>query len=203
MRELTLKVTAYSFDELDKKVQKKVVDKFKRNMPHAVMEEAIRKRIEKYIRARLKEYDINILIDDLFEVLIEVNHHPRYINDIRYAYFIGEFLWNGYTITIENSYNYVTCMPGIVNFHKSKDENEEVAKKRGEASKDFRGLYENICRRAKVEGFEEIKHQNLNETVINTIKENGIEFLDSGYIVMKESEISEDEETEENELIEK
>lgn len=166
-----VEINIYKFDELDKKVQEKVLDKFRENEDFSFLEDMLNDQITELLK----------------EESIEEQNKTNVLYDLSYSQgsgvcFIGTFkmkvLDKEYTITIKHMGHY---------YHsKSVEFFIEVLGSDGceDISSDiyvlFRDRYNRICVKLERIGYEEIEYRNSEENIIETIDNNDYEFYANG-----------------------
>lgn len=163
-------ITLYTFDELPKEIQKKVIERFQNSEEHYFLGEQMQEKIDEL----LKE---NNIVGDA-----KVMYSLSYCQGDG-AMFEGSFVWNGYNIPVKQSghyYHYNSKSIGEI----TTIDGEEItdSKKYQDIENEFNALYVEICQKLAKWGYSCIESDLEESNIIENIKANEYTFTIDGRI---------------------
>ncbi len=172
-----LEISLYKIHELDKKVQDKVISKFRDENDYPLLTE----KLKDELRTLLDFNHIEII--DKLNINYRLDHSQG-----DGAMFEGIFKWDKYNVTIIHSghYSHYNSKEIYLNFINDDFETEEECDKATEQmqhdTKAFNTTYVSICKQLDKFGYNEIEYQDSEEAIRKMIEINNYEFLEDGTI---------------------
>jgi len=167
-------INLYNFEELDKKVQEKVIETFREQNTFDFLEEDLRMLLDE----KLEKEKIKVISN------LELYYSLGYSQGDG-ACFIGFFDWKKYHIKITHSGNdYHHNSKNIYMYYY--DENREDISEDEEIEADektyneFEEIYCSICDYIEKSGYRIMEDENSEEAIIETIKSNEYTFRENG-----------------------
>mgnify|MGYP001397519759 CR=1 FL=1 len=178
-----IEIGVFKFDELDKKVQTKVLDKFRENETLDFLYDDLNEQLKE----ELKENNIEEIKD------------CKLLYDLSYSQgsglcFEGLFKWKylskEYSVRIMNNGRYNHNRSCYISIRILTDDIEDnINEASDEILETFKALFYKITKKLEETGREEIEYQDKDETIIENIKANDYEFYADGRIYQgKESQ---------------
>jgi len=163
-------ITLYTFSELSKEVQKKVIRRFQDNEEHYFLDE------------NMREYLKELLEENKIEGKAKIYYSLSYCQGDG-AMFEGDFVWNGYNIPVKHSGHYYHYNSKSIGEITTADGEEiEDSKKYQEIEKEFNDLYVEICQKLAKWGYSCIEADLEESNIIENIEANEYTFREDGTI---------------------
>jgi len=157
-------ITLYSFDELSKEVQAKVLQNFRDNDECEYLPDDMQYKIEELLEEN------------------SITGDARVFYSLSYcqgdgAMFEGNFEWKGYNVNIKHAGRYYHYNSKDITI--TDDEGNDID---GQIYEKFNDLYVSICEELARYGYDCIKSHNSDENLIDMIEVNNYLFTDKGVI---------------------
>lgn len=177
MRKETINI--YKFNELDIKIQDKVIEKFRENNDYPTLSEDLTEEC-KY---QLNEHNIEII--DKLKVYYDLSYTQG-----SGTMFEGKFKWDKYYATIKQSGHYYHYNSKDITLELI-DEPDELTdkeydyyiKQHNKDYDEFNDIYVSICKGLEKYGYNQIEYEDSEESIKEMIDSNDYEFYDNGEIV--------------------
>lgn len=177
-------INIYKFNELDIKIQDKVIEHFRNINDYPTLKESMYDEC----KHQLKEHSIEIVGDDnKFKVLWSLSYSQG-----DGSMFEGLFMWDKYTILIKQNGHYYHYnskvfeyfdLTNIDDIEMTDKEYEDYQKDLKQSEKDFNDIYVSICKGLEKYGYSIIESEDSEESIKEMIDANDYEFYNNGEIV--------------------
>jgi len=168
MRIQTDSYKVYNFDELERDIQEKVLNKFRENEDFPCMSE-----------------DLSYELETLLKIYkIKYNDTPKLYYSLSYSQgdgvmFEGTVYWKSYVAIIKQSghyYHYNSKEIELFSIKTDKDASEKVYK-------EFNGIYVDICQKLEKIGYDNIDYILDEKNITENIEANEYEFKENGVLI--------------------
>lgn len=157
-------ITLYSFKELSKEIQKKVIARFQDSEEHYFLNESM----QEYLEELLTENNIE---SDNAKVMYSLGYSQG-----DGAMFSGDCVWRGCDITVKHSGRYYHFNSKEIHY------NDEIEPTTEEQKKEFEELYVEICQKLAKWGYSCIESDLEESNIIENIKVKEYTFTVDGRI---------------------
>jgi hypothetical protein len=158
----TKTINIYTFDELKKDVQEKVIEDFRDGEEYLFLREDLRWRLK------------DLLLENEIKGDEDIYYSLNYSQGDGVMFF-GHFEWRGYTVTIQHTGRYYHENSKITYI-----ENEDGEDAEEELYKEFDVIYVNICRELKRYGYDLMETATSDENITEMIRVNDYYFTEEG-----------------------
>lgn len=159
-------ITLYSFDELSKEVQAKVLQNFRDDDECEYLPDDM----QYYFEELARENNINVINSKIYYSLSYCQGDG--------AMFEGYFQWRGYNVNIKHAGRYYHYNSKDITI--TDDEGNDIDD--GQIYEEFNTLYVSICKELARYGYDCIKSHNSDENLIDMIQANNYLFTNKGVI---------------------
>jgi hypothetical protein len=160
----TIKIEAYTIDELSKEAKEKALDWFREmndDLPY----------LEEGMEEKLGELLEKNQISGMGQVLYSLSNCQG-----DGAMFEGDFEWNHYNVNIKQSGHYYHSNSKVITI--TDEEGNEVTE--NEPNEAFESIYQSICKELEKYGYQIIEDENSEESVMESIRANDYLFTKDG-----------------------